>query len=263
MLDLPVIELDLPVIEQVIAVPTQRSALPVPQTAELLVEVPTNPGYALAVVASKLFSRREIRGILSGRGVPQGRGGSGARGGLQGSCAGQNSTAYLEQIVEIPVPQGRRGSGGGLQGSLPVQNSAAIPEQIVDIPVPQGRRRSSGSPQGSLPGRGSTAFVEQIVEIPAPGGLQGFLPDQGSSSRRLLPEEDDGFQAVFRTFPQPKKSAKVTRQSSPRVPASASSSELSAHQMAPAGESGELADEPGGMDLQRWRRGLSGRDGRG
>ena len=50
------------------------------------------------------------------------------------------------------------------------------------------------------------------------------------------------FKGFFRTFPQPKKSAESTRQSSPRVPASASSSELSAHQMALARES----DEPGG-----------------
>ena len=64
--------LDVPVIEQVIAVPKisvervpQRSALPVPQTVEQLVEVPTDQGYALAVVASKLCSRRELRRILS------------------------------------------------------------------------------------------------------------------------------------------------------------------------------------------------------
>ena len=67
---------------------------------------------------------------------------------------------------------------------------------------------------------------------------------------------------VFALFPSPK-SAEVTRQSSARVPASPSSSELSAHQMALARES----DEPGGAlddataDLQRWRRGLRRRDG--
>ena len=119
-------------------------------------------------------------------------------------------------------------------------------------------------------GQGSTANVEQIVDIPARGGLQGFLPGQGSSSSRFPQDEDEGFQGVFRTSPQPKKkSAKVTHQSSPRVPASVSSSELSAHQMAPAGESDELADEPGRAldaalaDLQRWRRGLRRRDGGG
>ena len=165
--------------------------------------------------------------------------------------------ALAEQIVNNPAPQCRRGDGGGLQGLRAGQGStAADVEQIIDIPVPQGRRRRSGSPRGSLPGRGSTANVEQIVEIPALGGLQGFLPCQGSSSRRFLQDEDEGFQGVFRTFPQPKKSAKVTRQSSPRVPASASSSELGAHQMALAGESDELADE-------RWRRGLRRRDGGG
>ena len=230
--------LDVPAFEQVIAVPKiswdrvpQRSALRRPQKAEQLVEVPTEPGYSLAVIAVRAMGRRA-------------------------------ALALAEQIVNNPAPQGRRRGGGGLQGLRAGQGStAADVEQIIDIPVPQGRRRSNGSPQGSLPGRGSTADVEQIVEIPARGGLQGFLPGQGSSSRRFLQDEDEGFQGFFRTFPQPQKSAKVTRQSSPRVPASASSSELSAHQMAPAGESGELADEPGGADLQRWRRGLRRRDG--
>ena len=227
-------------VEQVITVPLisldrvpQRSAIRCPQKAEQLVEVPTEPGYSLAVLSVRALGRRA-------------------------------ATALAEQIVNNPVPQGRREGrrgGGGLQGLRAGQGStAADVEQIFDIPVPQGRRRSCGRRQGSLPGRGSTANVEQIVDIPARGGLQGFLPE-GSSSRRFLQDEDEGFQRVFRTVPQPKKSAKVTRQSSPRVPASASSSELSAHQMAPAGESDELADEPGGTpdaaiaDLQRWRRG--------
>ena len=107
---------------------------------------------------------------------PQGRGGGGARRGLQGSRAGQNSTAYLEQIVENPVPQGRRGSGGGLQGSLPVQNSAAVAEQIVDIPA----RR----------------------------GLSDFLPDQGSSSSsssRLRDVADEALQRFFALLPFEKK----------------------------------------------------------
>ena len=38
------------------------------QMVELLVEVPTEPGYALAVLASKFYSRREVRGFLSGHG---------------------------------------------------------------------------------------------------------------------------------------------------------------------------------------------------
>ena len=138
-------------------------------------EVPTDPGYALAVVASKLCSRRELRRILS-----HGRRSGGARGGLQGSRAGQNSTAYLEQIVEFPVPQDRREGGGGLQGSLPVKNSAAV--------------------------------AEQIVGIPARRGLSDFLPGQGSSassSSRLHDDADEDFTNVFRTFPRSKKSAKL------------------------------------------------------
>ena len=53
------------------------------------------------------------------------------------------------------------------------------------------------------------------------------------------------------------------------MPASVSSSTLSAHQVAPAGESDELEDEPGDAldaaiaDLQRWRRELRRRDGGG
>ena len=66
----------MPDTEQVIEVPKilledvpMRAAARDTQLAEQLVEVPTNPGYALAVVASKLCSRREIRHMLQGRGV--------------------------------------------------------------------------------------------------------------------------------------------------------------------------------------------------
>ena len=84
--------------EQEIAVPKisldripQRSASRRTQKAEQLVEVPTEPMYALAVVASKVFSRRELHGILSG----------------QGSTASESELS--EQTVDNPVPQGRRG----------------------------------------------------------------------------------------------------------------------------------------------------------
>ena len=167
--------------EQVIEVPKilpddvpMRTAVRDMQLAEQLVEVPTEPGYALAVIALKVFSRRELRGSLSG----------------QGSTA--SGSGFSEQVVDNPVPQGRRGRGGGLQGSRARQNSTA-------------------------------ADVEQIVDIPARGGLQGFLPGQGSttsSSSRLLADADEGIHVVFRTFPRPPKSAEVTRQSSARVSAS-------------------------------------------
>ena len=174
----------MPDTEQVIEVPKillddvpMRAAERDTQLGEQLVEVPTNPGYALAVVASNLCSRREIRHMLQGRGG--GGASGGARGGLQGARPGQNSTPFLEQIVEIPVPQDRREGGGGLQGSLPVQNSAAV--------------------------------VEQIVDIPARRGLPDFLSRQGSasSSSRLHDDADEDFTGFFRTFPRSKKSAKL------------------------------------------------------
>ena len=108
----------MPDTEQVIEVPKillddvpMRAAERDTQLGEQLVEVPTNLGYALAVVASKLCSRREIRHMLQGR--RSGGASGGARGGLQGARPGQNSTPFLEQIVEIQVPQDRREGGGG------------------------------------------------------------------------------------------------------------------------------------------------------
>ena len=55
----------------------------------------------------------------------QGRGGGGARGGLQGARPGQNSTASLEQIVDIPVPR-------GLPDYLPRQGSASSWSRLHD-----------------------------------------------------------------------------------------------------------------------------------
>ena len=106
-----------------VSAPLRREESRPPQLAEQLVDVPTNPGYALAVVASKLFSRREIRGILSG--VPQVCGGGGARGGLQGSLQEQNSAAVVEQIVDIPA---RR----GLPDSLTGQGSSSSSSRLRD-----------------------------------------------------------------------------------------------------------------------------------
>ena len=169
----------MPDTEQVIDVPKillddvpMRAAERDTQLGEQLVEVPTDPGYALAVVASKLCSRRELRQIIAGL-----QGGGGTRGSLQGSRAGQNSTGYLEQIVVNPV-QVRREGGGSVQVSLPVQNSAAVVEQIVDIPA----RR-------------------------VPGFLSGQV--SASSSSRLHDAADEDFTGVFRTFTVREKSTKL------------------------------------------------------
>ena len=90
----------MPVAEQVIEVPKifledilSRLSCRDPQLGEQLVEVPINRGYSLAVLASKVFSRREISGFLSG----------------QGSTA--SGSELCEQNVDIPVLRGRRGGG--------------------------------------------------------------------------------------------------------------------------------------------------------
>ena len=176
---------------QVLAVPKisfdrvpQRSEARSPQTAEQLVEVPTEPGYALAIIAVKTLGRRGAR-------------------------------ALYDQLV-APVPQGRQGGRGVLHDSRAGQGSpAAVVKQTVDIPVPQGRRGWGGGLQGLRPGQNSTADVEQIVDIPDSGSLQGFLPGQGSSSSsRLHDGTDDGIHGFFALFPGGKK---VRRYSASRV----------------------------------------------
>ena len=110
------------------------------QTAEQLVEVPT-------IISYSSLQRAVEQTIYIP--VPQARRGGG--GGLQGFRAGQGTPAAdVEQIVEIPVPQRRRRRNGGLQSSLPGQGSTAYLEQIVDIPAREGL-------QGFLPGQGSSS----------------------------------------------------------------------------------------------------------
>ena len=118
---------------QVLAVPKisfdrvpQRSEARSPQTAEQLVEVPTEPGYALAVIAVKTLGQRGARALADQLAAPVPQGRQGGRGGLHDSRAGQGSpAAVVKQTVDIPVPQGRRGMGGGLQGLRLGQNSTA------------------------------------------------------------------------------------------------------------------------------------------
>ena len=137
---------------------------------------------------------------------------------------------FLKQKVDIPVP-GAGGRHADLQGFLPGQSSTA--------------------PQFSEE-RISKRIVEQNVDIPGEG-VQGLRPIQGStasssSSVPLSPTdwlnfEDKAFQGFFRTFSPPNKSAKVTRQSSARVPRGASRSELIAHQMARAARPQDFPDD--------------------
>ena len=139
--------------EQVIEVPKillddvpMRAADRDTQLGEQLVEVPTQPWYVALVLASKVYSRRELATNYRWAG------------GWRERCTWEVFKVLVldriqqcipEQIVEIPVPQDRREGGGGLQSSLPVQNSAAVVEQIVDIPA-------RGIP-GFLSGQGSAS----------------------------------------------------------------------------------------------------------
>ena len=64
-------KLDVPSVEQVIAVPMislervpQRSGIRRPQKAEQFVEVPTEPGYSLAVIAVQALGRRAAAAVV-------------------------------------------------------------------------------------------------------------------------------------------------------------------------------------------------------
>ena len=145
-------------------------------------------------------------------------------------------TQLAEQLVEVPT-------------IVSLSSLQMIMEQTVDIPVPGGGGRLAGL-QGFLPGQSSTALtVAQIVDNPAPGGgIQGFRPGQSSSasfsSRAGVHENaDEPGEWVFRTFPRPKKSARVTRHSSARVSRQSGSSTLSSHQMARAARPQDITDE--------------------
>ena len=88
-------------------------------------------------------------------------------------------------------------------------------EQIIDIPVPQGRggRGGYGDLQGVSQRQGSTALCGADPVgflVPRSGGLQSFLPRQGStasssSSHVRAGVADEPFQGSFRTFHHVKK----------------------------------------------------------
>ena len=150
---------------QVIAVPKtsldripQRSTVRRMQMAEQLVEVPTEPGYALAVVASKVFSRRELRGILSG----------------QGSTA--SGSELHEQMVDIPA---RR----GLQGFLSGQGSTASSLRRLHDDADEGIQRGGRGVSHFSPAQKKSEGHPPVECGPAGGGQ---LMDVRGSSRRLL-----------------------------------------------------------------------------
>ena len=137
--------LDFCVAEQVIEVPkivcpprAARTVLRAPQTAELLVDVPTVVSYS----SLKQHIVEQIVDIPA----PGRAGGEGVE--VFKFSLDRIQQRFLEQHVGIPVPRGR-GRLAGLQGSSPGQSSTAFVEQIGHIP--------GGSLQGFRPRQGSTA----------------------------------------------------------------------------------------------------------
>ena len=196
--------------EQVIEVPKiisedvpMRAVLRATQLAEQLVEVPTIISYPMIALLHALLAQRTV-----------------------------------EQNVDIPAVGGG-GTGGGLPGFLPGQNYSMTAEQIVDNPVPTSwysMKDFKVFPQDRVQQPSS----EQTVDIPVPhGGRHDLSPSSADFSN----PPDMANQGVFRTFPRLKKSAKITSHSSQRVPRSASSSELSAHQMALAARPQDFSDD--------------------
>ena len=191
-------------------------------------------------------------------------------------------TQLVEQLVEVPTIV----SFSSLQRTM---------EQHVDIPVPRRGGRNAGL-QGFLPGQSFTAsqlsveriserIAEQIVDFPVSrGGLQDYRPGQGSSSSSHVPARDqeglnESGEGFFFAFSKLKKSAKLGPHSSPRVPASVSSSMLAAQlEEAPVPDSNEWVQFLNGgkaflleqthqcdcLAVASWRQfGLGREDGRG
>ena len=214
-------KLDVPSVEQVIAVPMisldgipQLSAIRRPQKAEELVEVPTEPGYSLPCKpwggGQQLHWRSRMWTIQFLR------------------FGGREAEVFM--VYEQDRVQQRRTWSRSLTfQSLWVGGRVAEVFKVLSQYRIQQLLRSR-------------SLIFQLAVEAFKVFAQARVPQRPLPAVRFLTP----IQGVSRTFPQSKKSAKVTRQSSPRVPASVSSSELSAHQVAPVGESDVLADE-------RWR----------
>ena len=164
-------------------------------------------------------------------------------------------TQLVEQLVEVPT-------------TVSYSSLLRTVEQLVDIPVPGGGGPSSGL-QGFLPRQRSTVspsrkriserIVEQIVDPVSSGRLPGSLPGQSSSSSHspagVEERADEPGEGVFRTFPQIKKSAKVTSHSGSELLPHPSSSTAAA-QLEDSVEWVRLKDDKSGKPYY-WNR-LSG-----
>ena len=165
-------------------------------------------------------------------------------------------TQLVEQLVEVPT-------------TVSYSSLLRTVEQLVDIPVPGGGGPRSGL-HGFLPRQRSTAspsrkriserIVEQIVDPVSRGSLPGSLPGQSSSSSHspagVEEHADELGEGVFRTFPQNKKSAKVTSHSGSELPPHPSSSTAAA-QLEDSVEWVRLKDDKSGKPYYWNRRSFS------
>ena len=159
-------------------------------------------------------------------------------------------TQLVEQLVEVPTTV----SYSSLQRTV---------EQHVDIPVPGGGGPSSGL-HVFFPGQRSTSsptrkrISERIVEQIVDPVSRGSLPGSSSSHSPAGDEEsaDEPDEGVFRTFPQIKKSAKVTSHSGSELPPHPSSSTAAA-QLEDSVEWVRLKDDKSGKPYYWNRRSFS------
>ena len=165
-------------------------------------------------------------------------------------------TQLVEQLVEVPK-------------TVSYSSLLRTVEQLVDIPVPGGGGPSSGL-HGFLPRQRSTPspsreriserIVEQIIDPVSRGSLPGSLRGQSSSSSHspagVEERADELGEGVFRTFPQNKKSAKVTSHSGSELPPHPSSSTVAA-QLEDSVEWVRLKDDKSGKPYYWNRRSFS------
>ena len=126
-----------------------------------------------------------------------------------------------EQVIDVP-----RIIFENIPTRIPLREPQLV-EQLVEVPtVLFYVEQSVDTPdhQGFVPEQSPT------LGLRLRGGLQGFFPGQGSTA--LLDAPQEHFQWFFLTFPQLKKSNRVSAHSSAELGAHSTSSTLSAHQMA-------------------------------
>ena len=167
-----------PVPEQVIAVPKifiesvpPRAFLRATQLAEQLVEVPTIISFSLMSLLHSLLAYKQ--GTEEQNVDIPAVGGIGTGGGSSGFLPRQSTSETAEQIVEIPVP--RPHGVGDLQGFPRGPGSTAFTEQITEVPDP-------GGGQNFQPVQGSAASSSDFPGQADQGVFRTFPQNKKSAT---------------------------------------------------------------------------------